>query len=549
MTSPAGPEEIEQLPEAVVDEGGKGFSAVWLLPLVALLVGAWLAYKTLSEKGPEIQISFETAEGIEEGKTKIKFRDVTIGSVDRVKVAKDLKSVVLTATMTAGTEKYLTDASRFWVVRPRVGAGGVTGLSTLFSGAYIAFEPNDKGKAQRKFVGLERPPIVTIDKEGTKYHLRAETLGSLSIGAPVYFRELDVGEVTDYKLAPDYSYVDIGVFVQAPYDKYVREGTRFWNAGGLSLSMTASGVRFEMESLVSLLSGGVSFETLPELRDTPVAKQGAVFKLYNNRSESMAQPITRVVTYALRFGSTVRGLNIGAPVEYRGLRIGTVKAIELGADPKQPGIVSPVVLIDIEPQRAMAYHNVEEESPSEAGREPSELEATPEQRIEYLVEHGLRARLATGNLVTGQLFVDLDMFPDAKPAKVARLGKYPELPTLPSSLQGIISNVNRILAKLEQSDLEGTLTNLNELMVSTNNLVQTLEQSAPQLASELEQTLKSANSTMKTLEASAAAEGVIGSELQSALKEVAAAARSIRVMVEYLERHPEALLKGKGGNP
>jgi len=547
MATPNQPPDLDSVPEAIVDEESKGFPVVWLLPLVALLVGGWLFYKTMSEKGPEIRMSFETAEGIEAGKTQIKFREVTVGKVDTVEISDDLKTVLLTATMEAGTDAYLTDTSRFWVVKPRVGAGGVTGLGTLLSGAYIAFEPNTTGKKQRNFVGLEKPPIISQDKEGTRFRLRTETLGSLSVGSPIYFRQFDIGEVTDYRLADDYSYVDVGIFVQSPYDEYVRERTQFWNAGGVSVSMDAAGVNVEMESLVAVLSGGIAFETLPEFRDSPAAREGTVFQLFKNRAASMERPITKVFTYALKFTGTVRGLSVGAPVEYRGIRVGTVKDIMLGEDPQHEGIVSPVVIIGIEPQRTVGYRDADDSAATRQDAE--EMENSPQQRIQYLVRKGLRARLQTGSLVTGQLFVELDIFPDAEPATVIEGGLYPEIPTLPSSLQGMIANLNRILNKVEQSDLEGTLTNLNALMVSTNSLMSLLERDVPGLTKDLDATLQSANDTLETLEASASADGEIGNQLQDALREIGAAARSIRVMAEYLQRHPEAMLKGKSGNP
>jgi len=543
MAAPNQPPDLDNVADAIVDEESKGFPVVWLLPLVALLAGGWLFYKTMSEKGPEIAISFETAEGIEASKTQIKFRDVKIGQVDGVDIADDLKTVVLTATMEAGTEQYLTDASRFWVVKPRVGAGGVTGLGTLLSGAYIAFEPSTTGKRRKTFVGLEKPPIVSQDKEGGRFRLRTETLGSLAVGAPVYFRQFDIGEVTDYKLADDYSYVDVGIFVQSPYDEYVRQRTHFWNVGGVSMSMDASGVKVEMESLVAVLSGGIAFETLPEFGDSPAAEEGTVFHLYKNRAESLERPITEVITYTLKFTDTVRGLSIGAPVEYRGIRVGTVKNIMLGEDPQHAGVISPVVIIGVEPQRTMGYGDVDDSAAT------TQMETSPQQRIDFLVRQGLRARLQTGSLVTGQLFVDLDIFPDAEPATVIEGGLYPEIPTLPSSLQGMIANVNRILNKIEKTDLEGTLTNLNALMVSTNSLVSAFERDVPGLTKNLDATLQAANGTLAELQASASADGEIGNQLQDALQEIGAAARSIRVMAEYLQRHPEAMLKGKSGNP
>ena len=544
MATPNPPGDSETVPDAVVDEKSKGIPVVWLLPIVALLVGGWLFYKTESEKGPEITVMFRTAEGIEQGKTQVKFRNVTVGTVNQVDFTDDLKAIQLTITMLAGTDKYLTENSRFWVVKPRIGAGGVSGLGTLFSGAYIEFEPSTAGKSKEAYIGLERPPIVTIDKEGTRFRLRADSLGSISIGAPVYFRQFDIGEITDYRLADDYSYVDIGVFVQAPYDKYVHTGTYFWNVGGVSLTMDASGAKLEMESMIALLSGGVAFETLPEFLNTPVATEDAVFALYDNRSKALERPITQTATFALRFGGSVRGLAVGAPVEYRGIRVGTVKAIELGADPHTRGVVGPVVLIDLEPQRTQTYQDVDQ---ADAGEEEhSEYERDPVARVAALVKLGLRARLQTGSLVTGQLFVEVDIFPDATPAVLHTEGKYPEIPTLPNSLEGIIASVNKILDRVEKADLHGTLENLNALMISTTRLASTLEKDMPGLSAELLATLKTAHSAMATLEASASADGEIGNELQSALKEISAAARSLRVMAEYLERHPEALLKGKG---
>ena len=544
MATPNQPDDFDAVPDAVVDAESKGFPVVWLLPLVALLIGGWLFYKTESEKGPEITVTFNTAEGVEEGKTYVKFRNVNVGIVHTVDFTEDLKAVELGITMDAGSEHYLTENSRFWVVKPRVGAGGVTGLGTLFSGAYIAFEPNSEGKKSKAYVGLETPPIVTIDKQGTRFRLRADALGSVSIGAPVYFRQFDIGEITDYKLADDYSYVDIGVFITAPYDKYVHKGTYFWNVGGVSLSMGASGAKLEMESMIALLSGGVAFETLPEFLESPVAEADTVFTLFENRTKALARPITETATFVLRFEGSVRGLSVGAPVEYRGIRVGTVKAIELGADPQNKGIVGPVVLIDLEPQRTQAYEDIDEAASSQ--KSISRFEKDPVGRVGFLVERGLRARLQTGSLLTGQLFVEVSLFPDAEPAVMFTGGRYPEIPTLPNSLEGIIASVNKILDRVEKADLQGTLTNLNALMVSTTRLASTLEKDMPKLSAELLATLQTAHSALASLEATTSADGEIGSELQTALKEISAAARSLRVMAEYLERHPEALIKGKG---
>lgn len=554
MVSPQQPEPREELPEAVVDVERKGISAVWLLPLVALLAGGWLIYKTVSERGPAITISFETAEGIQEGKTQVKLKDVTVGTVDTVTFSPDLSRVLVSVTMVAGADPYLTDKTRFWVVRPRVGGGKVTGLGTLVSGAYIAMDPSDAGKSVKKFIGLEKPPVITADRKGTSYRLRAEGLGSLSVGSPVYFRQFGVGEVTEYALSEDHESVEIGIFVEAPHDRFVHEGTRFWNASGVDVSMTASGVKLEVESIVSLLSGGIAFETGYDGETTPLAEKGHTFKLFRDRAESLENPITETTTFALKFSDSVRGLDIGAPVEYRGIRIGTVKAIELGEGVSGEAILSPVVIIDIEPQRLAAYKTVV--GSEEAQKDRQELKQDPLARVRRQVEeYGLRARLQTGSLVTGKRFVDIDFFPGIEPATITQSGKYPLIPTIPSSLEGILAGIQNILDKLEKADLGGTLTNLNRLMVSTSNLMVVLEKDAPRLSKDMQDTLVDARSmlnqaamTLKTIDNAASPQGEIGNQLQDALKEISDAARSIRVMAEYLERHPDAMLKGKG-NP
>jgi paraquat-inducible protein B len=547
MATPDNPRDTNAVAEAVIDEEHKGFPVIWLLPLVAVLVGAWLIYKTVSETGPSITISFETAEGIQAGKTWIKYRDVEVGKVDSVDFSDDISRILLKVVMNPGTKDFLTDQTRFWVVKPRIGAGGVSGLGTLVSGAYIAMEPSQEGKPAEKFIGLEKPPVVTADVEGTSYRLRAKKLGSVSIGAPVYFRQFDVGEITEYSLSADHTHVDIGFFVRAPHDRYIREGTRFWNAGGVNLTLGASGMELEMESLVSLLTGGIAFETLPEYADTPIAKQDTVFALYDNHVDILEEPITIRHTFLTRFSGSVRGLSVGAPVEFRGIRVGTVKAIKLGLDPVQDGVTIPVVLIDLEPERMLSLGDVG--NARTLGQAEQAIREDPLNRIAWNVgERGMRARLQTGNLVTGALFVELDYFPDAEPATLGQQGEYPEIPTLPNPIEGILIGFNKIIDKLEAARLEDTLSNLNELMASTNELVGTLGQNAPALASELQATIEEAHATLSSIRAMASTDGEIGNELYNALVEITAAARSIRVMSEYLERHPEALIKGKG-NP
>lgn len=552
MASPDREEPLDQLPESVVEPDRRALSVVWLLPIVALLVGIWLVVKTVSERGPDIVVSFKTADGIEEGKTPVKLKDVKVGSVKSVSFNAGLSEVLVRINMISEASPYLTDKTRFWVVRPRLGAGEVSGLGTLVSGVYIAIDPDNTGVPQKRFTGLETPPVITTDRKGTRYRLHAARAGSLNIGTPVYFRQIRVGEVTDYKLSDDDRYVDVGIFIEAPHDREITSQTRFWNASGINVTLTAAGMEVSMESVVSLLSGGIAFEN-SQSRDgaLPRAPHDAVFTLYPNRKASLEQPITDVTTFALRFDSTVRGLEIGAPVEYRGIRLGTVKDIQLGPDPNGEHILVPVVLVDLEPQRLEMYRTVE--GSMSAGRELDALIHDPVKRARRQVEeYGLRARLETGNLVTGKLYVDFDFYPDAPPATITQAGVYPEIPTIPGSFEGILGSIQALLSKLEKANLKETLDNLNKLMVSTGNLMAVLSRDAPALSDELRGTLidvratfRNAATTLNTLNNATSPEGEIGGQLQDTLKEVSAAARSIRLMADYLERHPEALLKGK----
>ncbi len=338
------------LPEAQVVNRDR-ISLVWLLPVLAVLVGGWLAYKTLSERGPIITVEFKTAAGLTAGKTKVKFKDVDIGDVTAIDVSDDLSKVIVTAELTHGSEKFLTDQTRFWVARPRVTASRVSGLETLLSGAFIAIDPVGAGKEQRHFVGLPEPPVITTDEPGTSFRLRSPTLGSLNLGSPVYYRHIRVGQVIDFELDKDGRAVTIEVFVTQPHDKLVLTNTRFWNASGIDMKLSADGISLDTESLLSVLLGGVAFDnpdTIESLGEAANADQ--FFPLYPNRAEAHERVYLDKERYLLIFGGSVRGLNIGAPVVLRGIKVGQVLDIQLKFDVDKLDFYIPV-LIEIEPER------------------------------------------------------------------------------------------------------------------------------------------------------------------------------------------------------
>jgi len=535
------PDIPDSLPEAVVEEWGKGFPIVWALPLLALLIGGWLVVKAIVEEGPEVVIQFQTAEGIEEGKTLVKYRDVVIGKVKTVRFAYDLSHVLVTVEMVPGMERHLIESTRFWVVRPRVGYDEISGLGTLISGAYVAMDPGTTGEETREFVGLETPPLIRSNERGTVYHLRADKATSLSVGAPVYFRQIPVGQVTGYRLADDYSFVDVDVFIEAPHDRYVRRGSRFWNVGGVDVSLDPEGVTVEMASLASLLSGGIAFETPPVLVDTEQAPGDTVFRLYPNYARTREHPVPRGYRYRVDLPGDVRGLAVGAPVELMGMRVGTVMEID------------PYLDMDARPVRRTIFIELEPEGvlrPDERADLSGEaLQKAVETRVTELLRRGLRARLRTTSLVTGRKFVALDLMADARPVKLVYQDGYPQLPSTPSELEQMSESLTRILAKLEKLPLDRVVHNADRMLRSIDRLAKAADQALPTLVKETRVAIDATDEAMRGVDALVSEEGALGTEFYDAVRELRQAARAVRLMAEYLERHPESLLSGKDETP
>jgi paraquat-inducible protein B len=525
-------------------------SVVWVVPLVALLIGGWLAYKALTEKGPTITISFQSAEGLEAGKTKIKYKDVEVGKVSAIDLSNDLSHVTVTAEMVPEAKEYLTDKTRFWVVRARVTASQVTGLGTLFSGAYIGVEPGLGGKAQRHFKGLEKEPMVTGETKGRKFTLAGSRLGSLNPGSPVYFRQIEVGQVVDYQLGTDGENVSIEIFVNSPYYHFVRENTRFWLASGLDFNLTANGLRVDTESVVSLLIGGLAFATLSREDPGPEAKPEKTFKLYNTYEKARDDRYTIKRDYIVEFHESVRGLSIGAPVEFKGLQIGVVDDIELLADYEKLRFTIPVQ-ISLEPQRLNL---------------PVVYGAELKKNIQRMLAKGFRAQLNTGSLLTGQLYIDLKFFEDAPPAELQYYKGLPVIPSVPSNSQEVVQAVTHFAKKLDQLPLEDIGRNLQRTMAGMDRLVNNPDlrnaiQSLRTILADVETTTQSLNAdtvpkvnaalaemetVLKNLDGWVSADAPLQGELRSTLEELRAAARAVSELADLLDRHPEALIQGKG---
>jgi paraquat-inducible protein B len=529
---------------------------VWVIPIVAALVGGWMVFQNLVEEKAKIEVTFKSAAGIEAGKTLVKVRDIVVGTVTAVEFSKDLGVIKVAMEFEGIGPEHITDKTRFWVVKPRIGAGGVSGMDTLLSGAYIEADPGEGGEPAVKFTGMEEPGVYQLGNPGTKYRLEAGALGSLSRGSPIKYRDVAVGQVTRYKLAEDSVSVDIEIFVRAPFDKLVKKDTRFWNISGLDIEAGAEGFKLEMASIATLISGGIAFSENDSLSDTQ-AEADSVFTLYKHEDEqAVAEEVAFYVPAKLYFKNGVDGLVAGAPVEYKGLRLGTVEKVtsELSADKTD---MTTVAMVRFEPDRLPEVSNSRNLSREERTKRVHQF-------LEIIVTHqGVRAQLKTGNLLTGKALIDLKKFPDAEPDPVRYVDGLAIFPTMPESLaniaekvDGITTKINQILAKIDAipiteigNNLATTTTKINAIPMEEigNNLAALTAKldgiQVGKISKDLAAALASINALVESL--NAAKGGVIGVQTREALAEITRAARALRGMAEYLERHPEALLKGK----
>jgi paraquat-inducible protein B len=540
---------------ADVKHKSKGFSAIWVIPIVAAVIGGWMVFQNLLQDEPVVEVTFKNAAGIEAGKTLVKLRDITIGKVTKVEFTKDLGTIRVTLEFEGIKTDHIKDSTRFWVVKPRIGIGGVSGLDTLLSGAYIEADPGEGGKPATKFVGMEEPGNYQLGNPGTSYTLKASQLGSLNRGSPIKYRDVAVGHVTRYRLARNSTTVDIEIFIKAPYDKLVKQDTRFWNISGVKIDVGSEGVKVDMESVATLIAGGVAFSNT-DSSSGKQARADSIFNLYNAEDEE--EEIKEVAFYVpikLYFSDGVKGLDKGAPVEYKGLRLGTVGRVSLEPN-EDTAEFRTFAMIRIEPNRLPGMDVYKSDSLEERTKGVYEF-------FKSLAERGVRAQMETGNLLTGKTLISFKPFPDAKKEPMKFVDGTAIFPTVPESLagvmqkvDGIMSKVNEILAKIDAIPITKIGNNLAETTADINaipmaeigkNLADLTARLGAiptgKISKDLADTMESLQGLIDSL--NAAKGGVLGVQTRRALAEITRAATALRGMAEYLERHPEALLKGK----
>ena len=528
--TPAGAPEIRQRRARV--------SLVWLVPIAAALVGFSMVVQNWLSAGPQITVSFETAEGLEANKTQVKYKNVVIGQVTAINLSEDHTRVIATVELDQDAEPFTREDTKFWVVRPRIGTSGVSGVDTLLSGAFIGADAGRAEETRREFVGLEAPPPVTFGVEGKQFTLHTDDLGSLGIGSPLYFRRLQVGQVISFGLADDGKGVQVQVFVNAPYDNFVTDDTRFWNASGVDVSVAADGLTVNTESLSAILAGGIAFRAPNYSPDARPAAEDSEFTLFSDMRRAMAPADGPPRYVQMRFDQPLRGLNVDAPVEFLGVPIGRVVSVKLDYDEQNknfPVVVGAVIF----PNRLGAAHD----KLSQALGGNTEEHAA--RLMQMFVERGLRAQARTGNLLTGQLYISLDFDPRAPQVAFDQQARPMVIPTIAGSFDKLQEQLQAMVDKLSKLPIESLADNLNG---SLDELRQTLKQVNGDVLPQLQRTLERSEQTLQNANQALADGSPQRQQLGDTLEEVQRAVRSVRVLSDYLSRHPESLIRGRNSS-
>ncbi|HEX6018872.1 MAG TPA: MlaD family protein [Burkholderiaceae bacterium] len=550
------------LPEPVLARQNRlHLSLVWIVPLVALVVGVVLVVRSLLEAGPEITIEFRSGEGIEAGRTEVRYKEVVVGRVKNVSLGSRHDRVLVTATLERSVRSIAVDDTRFWVVRPRIGTAGVSGLGTLLSGAYIAVDAGASGETRYAFVGLDQPPLVLRGEPGRSFVLQADDLGSLDVGSPVYHRRVRVGRVVGYTLAASGRALDIQVFIESPFENLVTQDTRFWHASGVELQLNAGGLTLNTQSLASVVAGGVAFATPPDDAPRAAAASGQRFKLFEQQRQALAPDDGEPVRVRMVFKQSLRGLVDGASIELQGIEFGTVRSVSL--QPSAALQALPVeVLADVYPQRLGAVR---------ARFAAQDAAGSDRALLKRLVDAGLRAQARTGNLLTGRLYIALEFVPKPAPAVFDVSAAVPTLPTVPGAFADIQPQLAAIVARLSRvrfdeigSDLQEALKAVNQAtaalqttLASADSTIKQLTPEAQAALTDMRQALASANQTLASAQATLRnadanitdAQSPLQRNANQALAELQRAAQALRVLADYLQRHPETILRGKPDEP
>ncbi|HIF9341263.1 TPA: intermembrane transport protein PqiB [Photobacterium damselae] len=524
----------------------KQVSAIWIIPIVALAIGIWMLAQYITSKGPEITLRMPTAEGIEVGKTQIKSLNVKVGGVTSIKLSDDYSYITVTARMDKDAERMLRDDTLFWVVKPRIGKEGISGLDTLLSGSYIELQPGKSDVKKHNFKVLDVPPIAPPDAKGLRVVLTNKEAGKLSVGDPVLYEGFTVGRVEQVAFNTKNKQADYHLFIFQPYDSLILTSTKFWLDSGVDLQMNASGINVKIGSLESLITGGVSFGTPEGVSiGVKVLSQNAKYRLYDDLKQVKEGMYDKYIPYVMLFNESVRGLQVGAPVEYRGIRIGTVERVPLHLPSNQRDFTNKMIpiLVHIELGRIVQLGG-----PQNLTLKDLKDELTNEFNV------GLRASLKTGSLITGALFVDLDVYPEERYlwSKEKKYIDYDVFPTKAGGFAEVQKQVTDLLKKLNNLPVEKTVNSLNSTLAATEKTLQSAERvtadldhllkqkDTQQLPADIRQSLKEIQQTLNSY----GPNGAPYQNLEGALNQFQDVMQELQPVLKQINKKPNSLIFG-----
>jgi len=543
----AGAAPVDEVPVAVAEPVVKRknparLSLVWIVPIVAVVIGASLLVNSLLQAGPRVVIEFRTAEGLEPGKTEVRYKEVAVGRVETVTLSEDRKRVLVGVRLDRSVAGIAVEDTHFWVVRPRIGTAGISGLNTLLSGSYIGVDAGASARSSDHFVGLEAPPFVLRGEAGRSFVLRANDLGSLDVGSPVYYRRTRVGRVVGYTLDPKNDALFVQIFVESPYEPLVTQQSRFWNASGLDLTLNASGLTLNTQTLASIIAGGIAFERMPGGDALPPAPAGSTFYLFTDRKAAVAPPDGPPLEIRMVFDQSVRGLSIGAPIDFLGIDIGTVQSMSLHYDERRTRYPMEVTAA-IYPLRLGAIRNA-------MLRNAVTSEDADMRFLKMLVNNGLRAQLRTANLLSGAQYVALDFMPKSAPAALAMSNGAPLVPTVPGTLSELQPQIAEIVAKISKVPFDEIGHDLRGTLQQAQASIKELTPEAQKALVEVQRTLASVQESLNRLDRNLLDQNApVQRNVEQTMVELQRAAQSLRVLGDYLQRHPESILRGKKEDP
>ena len=508
-------------------------SLVWIVPLLAFLVGGWLLFDHIRNTGPKITLYLDSAEGLEANNTVVRVLSVNVGKITNIRLRGDGKGVELTAQLNADVKDMMKTDTQFWVVKPRIDGSGISGLNTLVSGSYIAFIPGKAEQSKDTFEVSDIPPVAALGQDGLRLKLSGGVGKMLDIGAPVVYESLPVGQVESVHFDPETRRTDYTVFIGHPNDTLINARSRFWLDSGIRLRTDGGGFQLDSAPLGALISGAIAFST-PD-KTAQAAAEGRQFELYANRAAADSLPGERAIYYTAFFKQSVRGLAAGSPVEYKGLRVGSVADVPYFA----PGDSLKLFSDGLIPVRLRIEPHLIEKNADHESREYWQ------NALQNAFARGLTASLAADNLILGSKMIELADNGSGAPLKpAAEYAGVPVIATrsggglddLQNQLSVLLDKLNRLPLDKTVGELNGSLAELKHTLKSANSLLAKPQTQA--IPAELNQTLAELRQTLRGVSPASP----VYRDVQDTLRRIDRTLGDAQPLLDTLKEKPNSLI-------